>query len=61
MPWKGGVLGGSVSDISWGGGSNVMVGRVTEMEGKLCSVMFVDQRNKPMSNNWPPLTVKVYT
>ena len=41
-------------------GSNVMVGRVTEMEGKLCSVMFADQRNKHTSNNWPPCTVKVY-
>jgi hypothetical protein len=25
---------------------NVMVGRVTEMEGKLCSGVFADQRNK---------------
>lgn len=27
-------------------GCNVMVGRVTEMEGKLCSGVFTDQRNK---------------
>lgn len=27
-------------------GRNVMVGRVTEMEGKLCSGVFADQRNK---------------
>lgn len=41
-------------------GCNVMVGRVTEMEGKLCSGVFTDQRDKHTSNNWPPCTVNVY-